>query len=208
MRKGIIALAIVFAVGLSGCFSAHVDTDYNADAAKLLSGHPKIPAAAALAISQEQKDRKDHASKLGIRVTVKTGDSLAVGINRAIVGQMFEKMVDTDKVAPVDGTDIILEPKVTDVITQVHGIGIIIHYTSIGKFSLTAYDKDAKQLWTKETSAKYESANMFGLSALGKRNKLVKETYDAMMPGFKDLYDGFYASPEVTGYLSGIGKAP
>ncbi len=207
MRKGMIALAIVFAVGLPGCFSAHVDADYNADAAKLLSGHPKIPATAALAISQEQKDRKDSASKLGIKVTVKTGDSL-VGINKAVVGQMFEKTMETDKAAPTQGADILVEPKVTDVITQVHGIGIIVHVTAIGKFSLTAYDKDAKQLWTQETSAKFESPNMFGLKALAKRNSIAKDTYDAFLPGWKEMYDGFYNSPEVMGYLKGIGKAP
>ena len=209
MKRGLIAATIaVTLVSSPACFKGTVDTDYNADATKLLSGHPKIPATAALAISQEQKDRKDHASKLGIRVTVKTGDSLGVGINKAAVGQMFEKMVETDKVAPAEGTDIILEPKVTDLVTQVHGIGIIIHYTSIAKLSLTAYDKDAKQLWTKESSGKYESENMFGLKALAKRNTLVKETYDAMQPAIKELYDGFYASEEVMGYLKGIGKAP
>jgi hypothetical protein len=207
MKKGMIALAMVFAVGLPGCFSAHVDTDYNADAAKLLSGHVKIPATAALAISQEQKDRKDSASKLGIKVTVKTGDSL-VGINKAVTNQMFEKVVDVDTVAPTPGADIIVEPKVTDVITQVHGIGIIIHVTVIGKFSLTAYDKDAKQLWTQETSAKFESPNMFGLKMLATRNAVAKDTYDAFLPGYKELYDGFYNSPEVMGYLRGIGKAP
>jgi hypothetical protein len=208
MKRGLIAAAIAVAlISSPACFRASVDTDYNADATKLLTGHPKIPATAALAISQEQKDRKDKASKLGIRVTVKTGDSL-VGINHAAVGQMFEKMVETDKVAATEGADMIVEPKVNEVETQVHGIGIIIHYTSIAKFSLTAYDKDAKQLWTKETSSKYESENMFGLKALAKRNTLAKETYDKFTEGWKELYDGFYASPEVTGYLKGIGKAP
>ena len=68
MKRGWIAAAIAVAlVSSPACFRASVDTDYNADATKLLSGHPKIPATAALAISQEQKDRKDHASKLGIR---------------------------------------------------------------------------------------------------------------------------------------------
>ena len=207
MRRGMAAILIAVALVSPACFRASIDTDYNADATKLLTGHPKIPATAALAISQEQKDRKDHASKLGIRVTVKTGDSL-VGINRAAVGQMFEKMVESDKVASTGDADVILEPKVTNVVTQVHGIGIIIHYTSIAKFSLAAYDKDAKQLWTKETSSKYESENMFGLKALAKRNTLAKDTYDKFTEGWKELYDGFYASPEVTGYLKGIGKAP
>jgi hypothetical protein len=157
MKRGLIAAAIAVAlISSPACFRASVDTDYNADATKILTGRPKIPATAALAISQEQKDREDSASKLGIRVKVKTGDSLVVGINRAAVAQMFEKMVETDKVAPTEGADIIIEPKVTDLVTQVHGIGIIIHYTSIAKLSLTAYDKDAKQLWTKETSGKYE----------------------------------------------------
>jgi hypothetical protein len=49
---------------------------------------------------------------------------------------------------------------------------------------------------------------MFGLKALAKRNTLVKETYDAMQPAVKELYDGLYDSPEVMGYLKGIGKAP
>jgi hypothetical protein len=207
MRKGLIAVAIVIAVAGSGCFKASVDTDYNADASKLLSGHPKIPATAALAIPQAQKDRKDSATKLGFKVTVKTGDSL-VGINRAAVSQMFAKMVETDKVAAVEGSDIIMEPRVDDVITQVHGIGIIVHVTVIGKFSLTAHDKGAKQLWTKQSSAKFESPNMFGLKALAKRNAIAKDTYDAFLPGWKELYDAFYAAPEVTSYLRSIGKAP
>ena len=64
MRKTMIAVLIVVAVSMSGCFKATVDTDYNADASKMLTGHPRIPATAALIISDEQRDRSDSASKL------------------------------------------------------------------------------------------------------------------------------------------------
>jgi hypothetical protein len=202
-----IALLIVVAVSMSGCFSASVDADYNADASKLLSGHPKIPATAALIISDEQRDRKDSASKLGIRVSVKTGDSL-VGINKAAVGQAFEIVVLGDSVGPRTDADILLEPKVTDVITQVHGIGIIVHVTAIAKFELTAFDKDANQLWTKESEGKYESPSMFGLKMLAQRNQVAKDVYESFLPGWKEIYDDFYASQEVMDYLGGIGKAP
>ena len=207
MRKAMTALVIVVALCTPACFGASVETDYNADASKLLSGHPKIPATAALVLTEEQKERKDSASKLGIKVTVKTGDSL-VGINKAAVSQMFENVSTTDKVAPAPGADIIIEPSVNEVITQVHGIGIIVHVTSIGKFSLTAYDADANKIWTKETQAKFESPNMFGLKALGSRNQVAKDAYDSFLPGWKELYDAFYEASEVTTYLGSIGKAP
>jgi hypothetical protein len=207
MKKGMIACVIVIAAALPGCFTATVDTDYNADASKLLTGQPKIPATAALVLSEEQREREDSASKLGIKVTVKTGDSL-VGINKAAVSQMFETVTETDQVAAGSAADIILEPKVTDVVTQVHGIGIIIHTTAIGKFSLTAYDKDAQQLWSKETSSKFESPNMFGLKGLSNRNQIAKDAYDSFLPGWKEIYDDFYASEAVMGYLDSIGKAP
>ena len=207
MKKVMIAMLIVLAFSATGCFRASVDTDYNADASKLLSGHPKIPATAALIISEEQAEREDSASKLGFKVTVKTGDSL-VGINKAAVAQMFESMVQGDSVGPRTDADIQIEPKVTEVITQVHGIGIIVHVTAIGKFSLTAYDKDANQLWVKETSSKFESPNMFGLKALANRNQIAKDTYDTFLPGWKELFDAFYESQEVMSYLGGMGKAP
>lgn len=207
MRKTMIALLIVVAVSMSGCFKATVDTDYNADASKLLTGHPKIPATAALIISDEQRDRSDSASKLGIKVSVKTGDSL-VGINKAAVGQAFESIVMGDAVGPRTDADILLEPKVNDVITQVHGIGIIVHVTAIAKFALTAYDKDANQIWTKDSSGKFESPSMFGLKMLAKRNQVAKDVYESFLPGWKEIYDDFYASEEVMGYLRGIGKAP
>ena len=207
MRKTMIALLIVVAVSMSGCFKATVDTDYNADASKMLSGHPKIPATVALIISQEQRERTDSASKLGIKVTASTGDSL-VGINKAAVGQVFENVVQGDTVGARTDADIILEPKVNDVITQVHGIGIIIHVTTIGKFELTAYDKDANQIWTKKASSKFESPNMFGLKALANRNQVAKDAYEAFLPGWKEIYDDFYASEDVMDYLRGIGKAP
>ncbi len=207
MKKGMIACVIVIAAALPGCFTATVDTDYNADASKLLAGHPKIPAAAALVLSEEQREREDSASKLGFKVTVKTGDSL-VGINKAAASQMFESVTETDQVSAGSGADIILEPKVTDVVTQVHGLGIIIHTTSIGKFSLTAYDKDAQRLWSKETSSKFESPNMFGLKGLTNRNQIATDVYDSFLPGWKEIYDDFYASEAVMGYLNSIGKAP
>jgi hypothetical protein len=208
MKKGMIACVIVIAAALPGCFTATVDTDYNADASKLLAGHPKIPAAAALVLSQEQRDRKDSASKLGVKVTVRTGDSLVVGINKAAVSQMFESVTETDQVSAGSGADIILEPKLTDLITQVHGLGIVIHSTFTGKLSLTAYDKDAQQLWTKEATAKYESPNMFGLKGLTNRNQITTEAYEAFLPTWKEIYDDFYASDSVMDYLRSIGKAP
>lgn len=207
MRNTMIALLIVVAVSMTGCFSASVDADYNADASKLLSGHPKIPATAALIISEKQSERKDSASKLGIKVTVKTGDSL-VGINKAAVGLAFESMVLGDSVGPRTDADIQLEPKVNDVITQVHGIGIIVHVTSIGKFELIAYDKEGSKIWSKESSGKFESPNMFGLKALANRNQVAKDAYEAFLPGWEEIYDDFYASQEVMDYLAGIGKAP
>ena len=85
MRKGLIAVAIVIAVAGSGCFGAHVDTDYNADASKLLQGHPKIPATAALAIPQAQKDRKDSATKLGIKVTAVRASASAQDLETRLV---------------------------------------------------------------------------------------------------------------------------
>jgi hypothetical protein len=207
MKKVMIAVLLVVAASATGCFRASVDTDYNADASKLLTGHPKIPATAALIISQEQRDRDDSATKLGFKVTVKTGDSL-VGINKAAVSQMFESMVEGDSVGARTDADLILEPKVNEVITQVHGIGIVVHVTSIGKFQMTAYDKDAKQIWSKETTAKFESPNMFGLKALFNRNQVAKDAYDSFLPGWKEIYDDFYNSQAVTSYLSGMGKAP
>ena len=207
MRKTMIALLIVVAVSMSGCFKATVDTDYNADASKMLTGHPKIPATAALIISEEQRDRSDSASKLGIRVSVKTGESL-VGINKAAVGQVFENIVMGDAVGARTDADMLLEPKVNDVITQVHGIGIIVHVTAIAKFSLTAYDKDANQIWTKNATGKFESPSMFGLKMLAQRNQVAKDVYESFLPGWKEIYEDFYASEEVMGYLRGIGKAP
>ncbi len=207
MKTVMTALLIVLAVSAAGCFGASVDTDYNADASKLLAGHPKIPATAALIIAPEQRERKDSASKLGIKVTVKSGDSL-VGVNKAAVSQMFESVVEGESVGARTDADIQIEPKVTDVITQVHGIGIIVHVTAIGKFQVTAYDKDANQIWMKETSSKFESPSMFGLKALANRNQIAKDTYDTFLPGWKELFDAFYDSQEVMSYLGSIGKAP
>ncbi len=204
MRTGLVIILSLVMLPSVGCFHAKIATDYPTDAATVLLGHPRIPAKAVLVLSKKQKKRKDSASQLGLKVTVKTGDTFA-RLNRAIASGMFQDVVEIDKVAPSPGYDLILEPKIESVEAQVHGILYSMRSTTFATFSLTAYDRTGRSIWTDSSQAKHESETMFSLRLLLRRNQVATETYEDFVIAVKELYDRFYSSEPVLNYLSSLG---